>query len=237
LHHPNLAQHYELHLDDGDAFITMELVEGRDFVEHVRRDLPADDRSRGAAGHAAPGRPGRDGRTDHFSACPDAGIARLRAVLPQLVASVAALHDAGLVHRDLQPANVQVTYDGRVVVLDYGLTSAASVDPNGADTGELVGTPIYVAPEQWDPSATGPASDWYSVGVIVFEALTGAPPFGGGAQEIFMRKRTVSAPRPSQVVSPIPEDLDQLVGELLRMDPGQRPTGAALSARFPLAAR
>ncbi len=220
LQHNNLARHYELLQDDGDALITMELVEGRDFVEHVRRDLSQEERSRAAA---------------EFSACRPEGISRLRAAFPQLVAAVAALHDAGLVHRDLQPANVQVTYDGRVVVLDYGLAASTLVNPAGVTPDGLVGTPIYVAPEQWNRTATGPPSDWYSVGVVLFESLTGAPPFRGGAQEVIMRKRTVSAPRPSELVSPVPPDLDQVAEGLLRMDPEQRPTGKALREQFPVA--
>jgi serine/threonine protein kinase len=199
----------------------MELVEGRDFVEHVRRDLSKEERSRTIA---------------EFSACPPEGIARLRVAFPQLVAAVAALHDAGLVHRDLQPANVQVTYDGRVVVLDYGLAAPMLVDAGGVTQDGLVGAPIYVAPEQWDRNATGSASDWYSVGVVLFESLTGAPPFRGGAQEVIMRKRTVSAPRPSEVVGSVPSDLDEVAEALLRMDPDQRPTGNALRKQFPVTA-
>ena len=221
LRHEHLSRHYELIDDNGDALITMELVEGRDFVEYVRRDLTKEERSRG---------------TPEFSPCPPEGVTRLRAALPQLVAAVAAMHDAGLVHRDLQPANIQVTYQGRVVVLDYGLTASIAMTPGSTTLDDFFGTPTYVAPEQWNRKATGPASDWYSVGVVLFEAVTGAPPFRGGAQEVIMRKRTVSAPRPSQLVSPVPSDLDQVVEELLRMDPEQRPTGQTLRARFPLTA-
>lgn len=221
LHHDNLARHYELLHDDGDALITMEAVEGRDFVEHVRRERSKEESSR-----AVP----------EFSACPPEGIARLRATFPQLVAAVAALHDAGLVHRDLQPANVQVTYDGRVVVLDYGLAASMLVDPAGVPQDGLVGAPIYVAPEQWNRRAADRASDWYSVGVVLFESLTGAPPFRGGAQEVILHKRTVSAPRPSELVSAVPPDLDQVAEALLRMDPEQRPTGKALREQFPITA-
>jgi serine/threonine protein kinase len=229
--HPNLARHYELLSDEGDWFFVMELVEGHDFVEHVRRDL-ADDGHRATRLHfTAYGQPQRTRDSSEFEPCTAAGLVRLREALPQLISAVSAIHDAHLVHCDLQPANVRVTYEGRVVVLDYGLATvpeAAGVPGQPAP----VGAPTYMAPEQWDRAATGPASDWYAVGVILFETLTGAPPFVGTGEELVVRKRTVDAPRPSQLVDGVPDDLDQLVSELLRIAPEQRPRGEELLRRF-----
>ena len=232
LRHRNLARHYELLSDAGEWFVTMELVEGRDFVEHVRCDLDQPGRRDGRASCTAFGQPVRLRGASEFKASTEHGLIRLRTALPQLVAAVHALHDARLVHCDLQPANVRVTYEGRVVVIDYGLAATASSAPTaGYDKPD--GTLTYMAPEQWERSAAGPPSDWYAMGVILFEALTGGPPFSGDSEAMFMTKRTVSAPRPSQVVTAIPDDLDDLVAELLQIDPAQRPRGAELVRRFP----
>jgi serine/threonine protein kinase len=228
LRHPNLARHHELLSDDGDWFLTMELVEGRDFVDHVRQDL-LDETSRGGRKYCtAYGQPVRLRGGSEFRACTPQGVKRLRDALHQLVSGVSALHDAGLVHCDLQPANVRVTYEGRVVILDYGLATTPA-DGAGAAQGEPVGTLVYMAPEQWERTATGPASDWYAVGVMLFEALTGGPPFAGRGEDLFLRKRTVNAPRPSQVVDAVPRDLDDLVAKLLQIEPSQRPQGSDLA--------
>jgi serine/threonine protein kinase len=225
IRHPNLARHHELFCEDGDWFFTMELVEGRDFVDHVRSDV---DPGRSAHRHwTACSQPFRVQSSDTFHPCTIDGVRRLRSALCQLVSAVVALHDHGLVHRDLQPGNVRVTSEGRVVVLDYGLTTAVAPTPSDTSHG-LVGMPEYMAPEQWERSAASPASDFYAVGVMLFEALTGGLPFAGQGEEIVLRKRTVTPPRPSHLVGRLPRDLDDLAARLLRIDPGQRPQGRDL---------
>jgi serine/threonine protein kinase len=205
--HPNLARHYELFEEADTCFFSLELVEGPDWVTYVRADVGARVRGQG-----------------HFVACSVAGLRRLGRALPQLVAGVDRAHEAGLVHGDLRPDNVRVTYAGRVVVLDYGVGVGLESDREAPS----VGTPAYMAPEQWEHAARSPASDWYSVGVMLFEALTGTLPFAGSGEEMLLRKRTLNAPRPSLLVSRVPAVLDQLCAELLHTDPLQRPDGAAL---------
>ncbi len=204
IQHENLARHYELFEEPDLCFFSLELVEGPDWISYVRADV----RGRGP-----------------FVACSPAGLRRLAATLPGLVAGVARAHEAGLVHGDLKPANVRVTYAGRPVVLDYGVGVGLASDPDAPP----VGTPAYMAPEQWEHAALGPASDWYSVGVMLFEALTGSLPFAGSGEEMLLRKRSLDAPRPSSVVSPVPAVLDELSAHLLRTDPLRRPDGAALT--------
>jgi serine/threonine protein kinase len=209
--HPNLASHYEFFQQPGACFFSMELVEGLDWVSYLRRDVG-----------------GQGSVRAEFVACSSAGVERLRNTLPQLVAGVASAHAAGLVHGDLKPDNVRVTYAGRLVVLDYGLWAGLECDPRAA----LTGTPAYMAPEQWERAARRPANDWYAVGVMLFEALTGALPFAGTGEEVLVRKRSVNAPRASSVVARVPADLDELCAELLRTDPEQRPTSEQLLGRF-----
>src|SRR5439155_1814136 len=180
-------------------FFTMELVRGKNFVEHVGR--PCDE-------------------------------ARLRAVLPQLVSALDAIHRAGHVHRDIKPSNVLVGHDGRLVLLDFGLIIAQHERAQSKDDVWMIGTPAFMAPEQAEGSVVGPAADWYGVGVMLFLALTGVMPFEGSATEILLAKRSREAPAPHDRAKNVPADLDALCIDLLRTDPSQRPTAEAIRARL-----
>lgn len=157
--------------------------------------------------------------------------ARLRAVLPQLVHALRVLHDAGMIHRDVKPPNVMVTDAGRVIVLDFGLIT--SVDQTRQSTeGRAIGTIEYMAPEQALGRKIGPAADWYAVGVMMFEALTGKVPYEGHALEILVAKQQVEARSPRALVPDAPLDLATLCQELLRIDPEARPAGAEIARRL-----
>ncbi len=152
--------------------------------------------------------------------------ARLRDALAQLAGGLAALHAAGKVHRDVKPSNVMVTGDGRVVLVDFGLTSQA-------DRGEspvVGGTPAYMAPEQAAGDEVGPAADWYAVGVMLYEALAGALPHSGGRIEILDARMRGEPPAP--LPAGAPSDLAALCRELLAADPEARPDAAAVAARL-----
>ena len=163
VHHPNLVQLYELVATDERVFFAMELVRGSDFVTHVR------------ASGKAPAEPDR-----------------LRAALRQLVQGVQGLHAAGKLHRDIKPSNVLCTKEGRVVLLDFGVATEVSraLDENQAEEEDhIVGTAQYMAPEQALREPPTPASDWYSVGVMLYEAMVGAPPFVGWPTPSSPRRR------------------------------------------------
>ena len=188
--HPNLVRLHELFSDQGRWFFTMELVPGESFSAHVRDGRPAGTASDGA---------------------------RLRDAFIQLLRGVAAIHAAGHVHRDLKPANALVAPDGRVVVLDYGLVRTFASDASHASG--IVGTPGYIAPEQRHDDMPSPTSDMYSLGVMLFEALTGCMP----ALAVQARPPTES-PRPSAFAQHVPQDLDALCTRLLSTDPLLRPS-------------
>ena len=196
--HPNLITLYELSADGEHWFFTMELVEGVNFLSYVRPE-----------GHGAEplSKPDMD---------------RLRDAFRQLAEGVRALHQAGKLHCDLKPSNVLVERSGRVVILDFGLvTETDSVAPE--ENNLLVGTPAYMSPEQASGLAPSPASDWYSVGVMLFEALTGRQPFRGSVREILEHKRRRDSPAPADLVSGLPLDLEALCSRLLSRDPQRRP--------------
>ncbi|HKP64276.1 MAG TPA: AAA family ATPase, partial [Polyangiales bacterium] len=157
--------------------------------------------------------------------------ARLRAALGQLCDAVSAIHAAGKLHRDLKPSNVLVARDGRVVVLDFGLTA----DGDTLVDGSVSGTPSYMAPEQAGGRAQNAASDMYSVGVMLFEALTGQLPFDGSLAQVLSDKQQRDAPAVASLNPEAPADLAALCDRWLARDPLQRPAATAL--RTPRAAR
>ena len=206
--HPNLVQLYELLLDGQRWFFTMELVEGCDFLEFCRGP--------GIAEPETPPSPPLD---------PEA----VRDVSRQLATGLAALHAAGKLHCDVKPSNIRVAHDGRVVLLDFGLVQ--ELFPTHGDLTvdtELAGTPAYMSPEQAAGGRLTEASDWYSTGVVLYEALTGRRPITGNFLEVLQKKQTEDPPTPRELVASLPEDLDRLAVRLLRRDPERRPRGAAV---------
>jgi hypothetical protein len=155
--------------------------------------------------------------------------ARLRAALVQLVRGLCALHDADMVHRDVKPSNTLVEADGRVVLLDFGLVGDTRT-PHDVML-PRAGTIAYMAPEQVQ-GAGGRAADWYSVGVMLYQSLTGALPFDGPPQRIIARKLAEPAPLPAALVANLPPDLERLCADLLDRDPARRPGGREILSRI-----
>ncbi|HEX4460353.1 MAG TPA: serine/threonine-protein kinase, partial [Polyangia bacterium] len=156
--------------------------------------------------------------------------ARLRAGLSSLIGALTAIHRAGKVHRDLKPSNVLVSASGRLVLIDFGVV--AELGDQTSDDGLVIGTSAYMAPEQARAETIGPAADWYALGALLFEALTGRPPFIGKASDIIRAKCGVDAPSPSAYVDGVPPDLADLCRRLLARDPAARPNDDELAATF-----
>ncbi|HSN98036.1 MAG TPA: serine/threonine-protein kinase, partial [Candidatus Nanopelagicales bacterium] len=236
LHHPNLVSLGELHEQDGQLFLTMELVRGVDFVVYVREheqgdvEPPSSLRSVDGAGPPPLTPEPEPERTSRRR--PSFDEARLRGALAQLLQGLCALHDARKVHRDIKPSNVLVTAGGRVVILDFGLITDSDA-PRRHDQAE--GTAHFIAPEQADGLPVGPAADMYSVGVMLYLALTGEYPFRGSPSMALRLKRWVAPPPPGEITPGLPPDLEQLCVELLRIDPAARPSAREMLRRLHVA--
>lgn len=140
--------------------------------------------------------------------------------------ALAVAHEAGIVHRDVKPANILLCDDRRVKVADFGIAKAGI----GADlthTGTMIGTAKYLAPEQVEGGRVDPRTDLYSLGVVLYESLTGRPPFEGDTDASVALARLHRDPlRPRQVRPSVPRSLDVLCMEALARHPDDRPTTA-----------
>jgi tetratricopeptide (TPR) repeat protein len=227
--HPNLVTLYELLSDEDRWFFTMELVDGVDFLTWVRGDWLDDEPTLSSVGATA--QPASEWAWD--TKAPRGGYdeRRLRAALVQLARGVAALHEAGKLHRDIKPSNVMVAPDGRVVLMDFGLLRETGVD-GASSSSQVVGTPSYMSPEQGAGAEVGAAADWYAVGVMLFEALTGVLPFRGRGLQAIVEKLNHDPPRASGLVAGVPADLDALCDDLLAREPGARPAARDVLRRL-----
>ncbi len=243
--HPNLVTLHEL-VSEGELwFFTMDLLDGVSFLDWVRQGLGPSPTPEFADTVDVANNPTLEAATlrdaSAFSTTLDLDppaevqgeldVPRLRDALRQLVNGISALHAGGMLHRDIKPSNVMVLRDGRVVLLDFGLVTHVEVRrpwQSQSDIG-ISGTIEYMAPEQSENGPPVPASDWYAVGVMLFQALTGRLPFLGAALKVLVDKRRFDAPSPSELVHDLPADLVDLCVRLLRRDPSARPGGAELS--------
>jgi serine/threonine protein kinase len=192
---------------DGYVYIVMELLEGRTLRDVLAKEAPLDP-------------------------------ARAVSLMLQISAAVAAAHDAGIIHRDLKPANVFIVQradiPSTVKVLDFGIAklAAESLDDDEPMTltqiGAMIGTPRYMSPEQCDGAELTPAADVYSLGIILYEMLTGTVPFSGSSPlAIAMKHATEMTRAPREFVLSIPEPLEQVVLNTLEKRPEDRPPDAA----------
>ena len=153
------------------------------------------------------------------------------AIGEQVAAALAAAHAHGLVHRDVKPANILLGRDGRAKVTDFGIAQAAQT-ATLTRTGMVLGSANYVAPEQAKGGHVGPAADLYSLGCVLFEAVTGETPYrGGNAVAIATQHVSAPVPDPRERRPELPPEAAELIIRALQKQPaGRFPSGAAMAA-------
>lgn len=255
LDHPNLVSLYELISEDDCWYFTMEYVEGVDFLTYVRRGtallnpgkdvntdrstilLEEDDSTRPRSNDVPPANP-----APHNPAPAEIDVRLTCEAFRQLTEGIHAIHQAGMLHRDIKPNNVLVRSDGTVMLLDFGLITRLAESQDSSDhhasaaastfrrtglsnpsmSGDIVGTVTYMAPEQAACEPLTEACDWYALGVMLYVTLTGRLPFGNSS-DVLQRKQKEDPVRPSTINPAAPPFLDKLCVGLLHRDPQRRP--------------
>jgi predicted ATPase len=206
LNHPHICTIYDMGECAGRPFLSMELIQGRSLETLIGQRQP---------------------------------VKELARLLGQAARALAAAHAAGVVHRDIKPANLMVRDDGIVKVLDFGLArrlatpEAPSPAPVGRDTelGIRVGTLLYMSPEQARAEPVGPASDIFSLGLVLYELATGQHPFLADSAFSILHAIATQPPLPPARLNPeVPAALDALILQMLAKDSRLRPTAAEVDA-------
>lgn len=193
LHHPNIVAVYQVGDDEGRGYISSELIEGWSL-----RDWLA-----------------RQGRLSHVETV---------TLVAQLADALQHAHEQGVIHRDLKPANVLVDHQGKPHLTDFGL--ARWTDQSVALTmeGHVVGTPAYMSPEQarGDAVSVDRRTDVYGLGAILYELLTGKPPFEGDMASVINRVMNEEPPAPTKVDAKVPRDLETICLKAIEKSPAAR---------------
>lgn len=192
--HPNLVQIFDIGKHEGQPYLSLELLEGGNLARKL-------------GGTPQP-------------------AAMAAALLETLANAVGYAHQKGIVHRDLKPGNILLTADRNPIpkITDFGLAKQLDQDTEAGERA-IVGTPAYMSPEQaWGLSdQVGPEADIYSLGVILYEVLTGRPPFKASSHgETVELVRTQEPVPPRNLVPQVPRDLELICLKCLRKDPSQR---------------
>jgi serine/threonine-protein kinase len=194
LNHPNIVSVYDWGQEAGTYFIVMEYVDGRSLATILGTEGPLHPQ-------------------------------RAAEVTSDIAAALGFAHRNGVIHRDVKPGNVLISPQGQVKVADFGIARAmgAGTEENLTQAGSVMGTATYFSPEQAQGKPLDPRSDLYSLGVVLYEALTGRPPFSGDSPVAIAYKHVQEQPTPPRQLNvDVPGDLDAIDMKLLAKNPGNR---------------
>jgi tetratricopeptide (TPR) repeat protein/tRNA A-37 threonylcarbamoyl transferase component Bud32 len=193
LRHPNIVQIHEIGEVDGQPFLSLEFLEGGTLEDHL-------------AGNPQSGK-------------------RAAELIATLARAIQTAHDVGIIHRDLKPSNVLFTGDGTPRITDFGLAKRLESDSRQTESGQIMGTPCYMAPEQamGRTKDVGPSADVYALGAVLYEMLTGRPPFKGQTPVDTIRQVIEDdVVPPARLVPRVARDLETICLHCLSKEPSRR---------------
>ncbi|MCL4831935.1 MAG: tetratricopeptide repeat protein [Caldilineaceae bacterium] len=206
LRHPHIVQVYDYQVTDDGPVMVMEYLPGGSL-----KDRLDDLRSRGQR----------------------LPLAETAAITDALASALDYAHRQGAIHRDVKPANILFDKEGAPVLADFGIARILDDQSGLTQPGTILGTPAYLSPEQAAGEVAGPSSDLYSLGVVLYEMVTGAPPFQGTTTAILTGHAASPPPPARSRVADLPEAVEHALQRALAKQPAQRyPSGAALAQAF-----
>ena len=201
LSHPNIVSVYDWGKFEGTYFIAMEEVQGQTLADVLKANKQLTAKQAGE-------------------------------IAGEVAAALGFAHDGGLAHRDIKPANILIGSNGQVKVADFGIARAmnAPTEDNLTQVGSVMGTATYFSPEQAQGAQPDPRSDLYSLGIVMYEMVSGKPPFAGENPVSIAYKQVHDAPQPLvQLIADVPRPFEAIVAKLLAKDPKLRyPSANAL---------
>ncbi len=196
LQHSGICPVFDTGEVNGQPFLTMAYIEGPTLSEFLERQR-------------------------------DVSVSEVVTLFASVARAMQTAHDAGIVHRDLKPSNIMLDGGGNPIVMDFGLAARERIpeDERITRTDDTFGSPAYMSPEQVEGGASGvgPSSDIYSLGVMLFEALTGRLPFTGTASSIMVKSARDAPPAPSDLGIDVHPDLERLCLQMLAKESADRP--------------
>ena len=210
--HSSLVRLFDFgHLDDGTIYMMMEYLDGETLRDHLAN-----------SGGKLP-------------------TTQALLIIEQMAAVLSAVHAAGIIHRDLKPSNVMLTPDKeavgqrRVKLLDFGIAKFLDEQVSQTQSGNVVGTPRYMSPEQCEATGLAAHTDVYSLGLILFEVLTGESPYepGVSGRQALMHAHVFEKPRSlRQLLPEASRELTALIADMLAKDPATRPSMSEVAERL-----